>query len=327
MATGKTGGLNWFGVGKPTGSETSATNVLLNRSKRQRQDDALRGQKVGSAAIQSADDWYATAEANRRFRERDGAVGNPFLNPQSLLTESRRQNRSSGIDWSQGDDDKDTGPLRVPGLYWDDPKDFQWDLATLDVVHREDKRQEEPPQEEVQRLEKRDVGLSREELRDVEVAVLELRDKLEADGLQEDAIDAQCDTLRSNLIQQKRRRTPNEKEPSSEAGVDDDGGASSSSSSLQQPEQEEQPRSVVIDDDKQSSSSSSFQPQPSRGVIVDFDDDDDDDDDDVKEEEQPSSREAHDNNNDATPSSSSSSSSFQKQQEPSSRGVVVDFDD
>eukprot|EP00635_Sarcinochrysidales_sp_CCMP3193_P010622 CAMPEP_0118907478 /NCGR_PEP_ID=MMETSP1166-20130328/10910_1 /TAXON_ID=1104430 /ORGANISM="Chrysoreinhardia sp, Strain CCMP3193" /LENGTH=193 /DNA_ID=CAMNT_0006846847 /DNA_START=91 /DNA_END=668 /DNA_ORIENTATION=- len=192
MATGKTGGLNWFGVGTPGRSETTASSVLLNRSKRQRQEAALRGQRVGSAAIQSADDWYATVEANRQFHK--GAVGNPFKSPAALLAESQRQEPTKvAVNWAvfddhdDGDGDEARGE-RSAGLYWDDPRDFQWDVSgddDDDLVEADDDprtRRDEAtsaPTEETPRPPPEE-PLSREERRKVEVSVMELRAELEA---------------------------------------------------------------------------------------------------------------------------------------------------
>lgn len=93
MASGKTGGLNWHGVGKPSGAgqQTTRVDVLMNKSRASRQMQAMRAPRVGSAAIVSADDWLAAAAAHHEARERKGAVGNPFESVQALVKESKRQ--------------------------------------------------------------------------------------------------------------------------------------------------------------------------------------------------------------------------------------------
>ena len=45
------------------------------------------------------------------------------------------------------------------------------------------------------------VELSREAKREVELSIMELRDELEEEGLDEDAIDAKCDALRAKLLE------------------------------------------------------------------------------------------------------------------------------
>jgi predicted secreted protein len=45
------------------------------------------------------------------------------------------------------------------------------------------------------------VELSREAKREVELSIMELRDELEVEGLDEDAIDARCDALRTKLLE------------------------------------------------------------------------------------------------------------------------------
>ena len=47
--------------------------------------------------------------------------------------------------------------------------------------------------------------LSREAKREVELSIMELRDELEEEGLDEDDIDAQCDTLREALLYKARK--------------------------------------------------------------------------------------------------------------------------
>ena len=49
------------------------------------------------------------------------------------------------------------------------------------------------------------VELSREAKREVELSIMELRDELEEEGLDEDDIDAQCDTLREALLYKARK--------------------------------------------------------------------------------------------------------------------------
>ncbi|KAJ8601880.1 hypothetical protein CTAYLR_002633 [Chrysophaeum taylorii] len=122
---GKTGGLNWFGVGRPSGSGQQSTRVhtLLNRTREARQAEAAKAPKVGSASIVSADDWLAAAAANQEAREREGAVGNPFASAEALVKESARQaaqrSTASEFDMEFDDDEPAWTPSqdRCPGLY------------------------------------------------------------------------------------------------------------------------------------------------------------------------------------------------------------------
>ena len=50
-----------------------------------------------------------------------------------------------------------------------------------------------------------EAGPSRDAKREIELSVLELRDELEEEGLDEDDIDAQCDTLREALLYKARK--------------------------------------------------------------------------------------------------------------------------
>ena len=54
------------------------------------------------------------------------------------------------------------------------------------------------------------VELSREAKREVELSIMELRDELEEEGLDEDAIDAKCDALRTKLLEEAAEATPAE---------------------------------------------------------------------------------------------------------------------
>ena len=54
----------------------------------------------------------------------------------------------------------------------------------------------QPPEQPTEKEE-----LSREAKREVELSIMELRDELEEEGLDEDAIDARCDALRTKLLE------------------------------------------------------------------------------------------------------------------------------
>ena len=54
-----------------------------------------------------------------------------------------------------------------------------------------------PPPEKTTEM----VALSWEAKREVELSIMELRDELEEEGLDEDAIDARCDALRAKLLE------------------------------------------------------------------------------------------------------------------------------
>ena len=43
---------------------------------------------------------------------------------------------------------------------------------------------------------------------EVELSIMELRDELEEEGLDEDAIDAKCDALRTKLLEEAAEATP-----------------------------------------------------------------------------------------------------------------------
>lgn len=121
MSVGKTGGLNWFGVGRVGGQDSTGVDRILNKRKVARHDEARRAPHVGSASIVSADDWLATAEANREARERDGAVGNPFSSAEALVQESQRQKTSSSTEFvmapSEPDEPRWDSLAICPGLY------------------------------------------------------------------------------------------------------------------------------------------------------------------------------------------------------------------
>ena len=114
------------------------------------------------------DDWLAVAAAERAARERTGATGNAFADGASLVREAKRQ--------ATEDDDE----FAIPA---------QSKKARVD----EDAAPPEKPTEKVE--------LSREAKREVELSIMELRDELEEEGLDEDAIDARCDALRTKLLE------------------------------------------------------------------------------------------------------------------------------
>ena len=292
------GGLRWWGVGSRAGT---SSDTLLKKSKRLRQSEAMRGQKVGSAPIQTADDWLATAAANRAFRERDGATGNPFLSAEALVKESQRQRRGkTGIEWSLASTPT-TAALtveRAPGLYWDDAKDFAWpttddtDIATDVLAHLssfgdddDDEKKNVAADDEDFFFSKNDDAdnrqeksvLSREELRDIEVSVLELREELEEKTDDDDDVEMQCDALRQKLIaiRLKKKQTepkapptkpPRRRSPSPVAFQED----------LRRREDLRRQEGVVVDfdDDLLEGETTKPPPEPAAGVTVDFDDDD-----------------------------------------------------
>ena len=108
------------------------------------------------------------AAAERAARERTGATGNAFADGASLVREAKRQ--------ATTDDDE----FAIP------PTEKR---ARVD----EDDAPTEKPTEKVE--------LSREAKREVELSIMELRDELEEEGLDEDAIDAKCDALRAKLLE------------------------------------------------------------------------------------------------------------------------------
>ena len=63
------------------------------------------------------------------------------------------------------------------------------------------------------------VELSREAKREVELSIMELRDELEEEGLDEDAIDAKCDALRAKLLEEAAEATPAEADEAAVLGV------------------------------------------------------------------------------------------------------------
>ena len=165
------GGLRWHGVSK-TGS--TATSRIMNAAKAEREKANRSAPKVGSASVTDGDDWLAVAAAERAARERTGATGNAFADGASLVREAKRQATTDDDEFAipaQPEkrarvDDDDAGP--PPGLT--------------------------PPATEK-------VELSREAKREVELSIMELRDELEEEGLDEDAIDARCDALRTKLLE------------------------------------------------------------------------------------------------------------------------------
>ena len=159
------GGLRWHGVSK-TGS--TATSRIMNAAKAEREKANRSAPKVGSASVTDGDDWLAVAAAERAARERTGATGNAFADGASLVREAKRQ--------ATEDDDE----FAIPA---------QSKKARVD----EDTAPPENPTEKVE--------LSREAKREVELSIMELRDELEEEGLDEDAIDAKCDALRAKLLE------------------------------------------------------------------------------------------------------------------------------
>ena len=159
------GGLRWHGVSK-TGS--TATSRIMNAAKAEREKANRSAPKVGSASVTDGDDWLAVAAAERAARERTGATGNAFADGASLVREAKRQ--------ATEDDDE----FAIPA---------QSKKARVD----EDAAPPEKPTEKVE--------LSREAKREVELSIMELRDELEEEGLDEDAIDAKCDALRAKLLE------------------------------------------------------------------------------------------------------------------------------
>ena len=159
------GGLRWHGVSK-TGS--TATSRIMNAAKAEREKANRSAPKVGSASVTDSDDWLAVAAAERAARERTGATGNAFADGASLVREAKRQ--------ATTDDDE----FAIPA---------QSKKARVD----EDAAPPEKPTEKVE--------LSREAKREVELSIMELRDELEEEGLDEDAIDARCDALRAKLLE------------------------------------------------------------------------------------------------------------------------------
>ena len=161
------GGLRWHGVSK-TGS--TATSRIMNAAKAEREKANRSAPKVGSASVTDSDDWLAVAAAERAARERTGATGNAFADGASLVREAKRQ--------ATEDDD-------------------EFAIPPTEKRARVDEADGPPPTEKP--TEK--VELSREAKREVELSIMELRDELEEEGLDEDAIDARCDALRTKLLE------------------------------------------------------------------------------------------------------------------------------
>ena len=159
------GGLRWHGVSK-TGS--TATSRIMNAAKAEREKANRSAPKVGSASVTDSDDWLAVAAAERAARERTGATGNAFADGASLVREAKRQ--------ATEDDDE-----------------FAIPAQSKKARVNEDAAPAEKPTEKVE--------LSREAKREVELSIMELRDELEEEGLDEDAIDARCDALRTKLLE------------------------------------------------------------------------------------------------------------------------------
>ena len=161
------GGLRWHG-GSKTGS--TATSRIMNAAKAEREKANRSAPKVGSASVTDGDDWLAVAAAERAARERTGATGNAFADGASLVREAKRQ--------ATADDDEFAIPAQSKKARVDDG--------------------EGPPPTEKPTAK---VELSREAKREVELSIMELRDELEEEGLDEDAIDARCDALRTKLLE------------------------------------------------------------------------------------------------------------------------------
>ena len=170
------GGLRWSGVSG--GHASSASSRIMNQAKSARQKEALSAPKVGSACVVEADDWLAAAAANQAVRERTGATGNAFASAESLVKEAKRQ----AVD----DDDE----------FAIEPKRARVDGEDAD---------EPPAPAAVAAAAPAEAGPSRDAKREIELSVLELRDELEEEGLDEDDIDAQCDTLREALLYKARK--------------------------------------------------------------------------------------------------------------------------
>ena len=151
---------------------------IRDRAKSARQKEALSAPKVGSACVVEADDWLAAAAANQAVRERTGATGNAFASAESLVKEAKRQ----AVD----DDDE----------FAIEPKRARVDEEDAD---------EPPAAAAVAAAAPAEAGPSRDAKREIELSVLELRDELEEEGLDEDDIDAQCDTLREALLYKARK--------------------------------------------------------------------------------------------------------------------------
>ena len=164
------GGLRWHGVSK-TGS--TATSRIMNAAKAEREKANRSAPKVGSASVTDGDDWLAVAAAERAARERTGATGNAFADGASLVREAKRQ--------ATTDDDEFAIPAQPEKRARVDDDDAGLAPPT------------EKPTEKVE--------LSREAKREVELSIMELRDELEEEGLDEDAIDAKCDALRAKLLE------------------------------------------------------------------------------------------------------------------------------
>ena len=160
------GGLRWHGVSK-TGS--TATSRIMNAAKAEREKANRSAPKVGSASVTDGDDWLAVAAAERAARERTGATGNAFADGASLVREAKRQ--------ATEDDDEFAIPAQSKKA-------------------RVDEADGPPPEKPTEKVE-----LSREAKREVELSIMELRDELEEEGLDEDAIDARCDALRTKLLE------------------------------------------------------------------------------------------------------------------------------
>ena len=159
------GGLRWHGVSK-TGS--TATSRIMNAAKAEREKANRSAPKVGSASVTDGEDWVAVGAAERAARERTGATGNAFADGASLVREAKRQ--------ATEDDDE----FAIPS----------------EKRARVDEDGPPPPEKPTEKVE-----LSREAKREVELSIMELRDELEEEGLDEDAIDARCDALRTKLLE------------------------------------------------------------------------------------------------------------------------------
>ncbi|KAJ1457825.1 hypothetical protein M885DRAFT_514306 [Pelagophyceae sp. CCMP2097] len=160
------GGLKWHGVG--TGKTT--LSALHNKAKGERQRQALAAPKVGSTAVVCPEDWLALSAAAQEARVRAGADFNPFASAAAIAKEGKRQAAAMNHDESEFAIEHDPEP----------------DAA--DESARDSKR----PKKSV---------LSHEQLREIELSILELTDELEDQGADADAVDEQCAQMRAQLIE------------------------------------------------------------------------------------------------------------------------------
>ena len=192
------GGLRWSGVSG--GNASSASSRIMSQAKAARQKEAMSAPKVGSACVVEADDWLAAAAANQEIRERQGRTTNPFESAEELVREAKRQ---------AVDDDEVVVPKKPRG---DDA------AAAAAAAEEEEEDDDDDDDDELPPglggatgTEAAAAGteataaaadLSREQKREIELSVFELRDELEEEeDLDEAAVDAQCDALRAKLTE------------------------------------------------------------------------------------------------------------------------------